>query len=410
MGRVRALMNLIERYIFRRAFSLTMTTLCITTAIVLITQVLLRVNILTESGESLGTFMMLALLLVPSMALIVMPFALLIGGSQVLNTMNADSELAVIEAAGGSNWLMAKPILIIAVGLTIVSLGLSLFVEPWCNRSLRDITNAASADLVHFAVQSGAFKKLQDNLYIQIGEELPGGDFGGIFIIDNRQPPKNIIYYAKRGSIQSFNDDDFLVMTDGEIQQKNTETGAISVVRFQSYALDFSNFGAASKGHSFHFPKEQSTAYLFHPDPNDIVYKTRPGLLRAELHRRFSDWLYPLAFGIITIYFAGGARSNREERLWSMAFAGLIALGFRAAGFVAVNNAGRTVEYAFVPYLVVLTPVVIFTVLIFLGKTTRGSQKWTDKLWDIFSRMQSRLSSLRPAADGSGRSGSGGVR
>lgn len=402
-------MNLIERYIFRRAFSLTISTLCITTVIVLITQVLLRVDILTQTSESLRTFMLLSLLLIPSMALIVMPFALLIGGSQVLNTMNADSELAVIEAAGGSTWLMAKPILIIAVGLTIVSLALSVFVEPWSNRSLRDITSAASADLVHFAVQSGAFKKLEDNLYIQIGEELPGGDFGGIFIIDNRDPAKNIVYYAKRGSIQSFNGDDFLLMTDGEIQQKNTETGAISVIRFQSYALDFSNFGAASKDHrSIHFPKEQSTAYLFHPDPNDPIYKSRPGLFRAELNRRFSDWLYPLAFGVITIYFAGGARSNREERLWSMAFAGLIALGFRAAGFVAVNNAGRNAETAFLPYLVALAPMVIFAALIFFGKTGGGSRKWTDKAAEFLSRFQARLSSLRSAAGGQGGSGGGG--
>jgi lipopolysaccharide export system permease protein len=403
-------MNLIERYIFRRAFSLTMSTLCITTVIVLITQVLLRVDILTQTSEALRTFLMLSLLLIPSMALLVAPFALLIGGSQVLNTMNADSELAVIEASGGSSWLMAKPILLIAIGLTLVSLVVSLFVEPWSNRSLRDITRAASADLVHFAVQSGAFKELQDNLYIQIGEELPGGDFGGIFIIDNRDPAKNIIYYAKRGSIQSFNDDDFLLMTDGEIQQKNTSTNAISVIRFQSYALDFSNFGAASKDRAFRFPKERSTAYLFHPDPNDPIFKDRPGLLRAELHRRFSDWLYPLAFGVITIYFAGGARSNREERLWSMTFAGLIALGFRAGGFVAVNNAGRNPETAFIPYAVALAPIVIFTALILLGKTARGSQKWTDKVGEIFFRLVGRFSSLWPAASGPSQGGNGGAR
>jgi lipopolysaccharide export system permease protein len=402
-------MNLIERYIFRRAFSLTMSTLCITTVIVLITQVLLRVDILTQTSESLRTFLMLSLLLIPSMALLVAPFALLIGGSQVLNTMNADSELAVIEASGGSSWLTAKPILLIAIGLTLASLVVSLFVEPWSNRSLRDLTRAASADLVHFAVQSGAFKKLQDNLYIQIGEELPGGDFGGIFIIDNRDPTKNVIYYAKRGSIQSFNDDDFLLMTDGEIQQKNIQTNAISVIRFQSYALDFSNFGSASKDRTaFRFPKERSTAYLFHPDPNDPVFKSRPGLLRAELHRRFSDWLYPLAFGVITIYFAGGARSNREERLWSMTFAGLIALGFRAAGFVVVNNAGRNSETAFIPYVVAVAPVVIFTALILLGKTARGSQKWTDKAGEIFFRFLGRLPSFRPAAGGSGPGGPGG--
>jgi hypothetical protein len=92
-----------------------------------------------------------------------------------------------------------------------------------------------------------------------------------------------------------------------------------------------------------------------------------------------------------------------------MALAGLVALGFRAAGFVAVNDAGRNPATAFIPYLVAIAPIVIFTILIFLGKTARGSQKWTDKVGEAFSRLQVRLSSLRAAAGGSGESGSGGA-
>jgi lipopolysaccharide export system permease protein len=401
-------MSLIERYIFRRAFSLSMATLTVTTAIVLITQVLLRVNVLTESGESIGTFLMLALFLVPQMVLVVTPFALLIGASQTLNTMNSDSELAVIEAAGGSNLLTARPVLTIAVILSVASLGLSLFVEPWCNRNLRDIINAASADLVRFAVQSGAFEKLDNNLYIQIGEQLPGGDFGGIFIADGRQPPMELIYYAKRGSIQSFNGDDFLLMTNGEIQRKNTETGDISVIRFASYALDFSDFSGTSGKHGYEFPKEQDTSYLLSPNPNDTIYKNSPGLFRAELHRRFTDWLYPLAFGLIAIYFAGNARSNREERLWSLAIAGVVALAFRAAGFVAINNAGRSPEFAAIAYAVPLAAIVVFSFLTIIGKTPRIAQSWFDRASELAAAVQRLNPFSRLAADGQGRGGPGG--
>src|SRR6185312_5217305 len=179
-------MKLIERYVFRRVLALSLTTLFATTAIVLTTQVLLRVNILTESGESLATFMKLALFLIPAMAMLVMPFALLI-----------------------------------AVAMTLISLGSSLFVEPWSNRQLREIISAASADLMSFAVQSGTFKRVSKNLYIQIDEQLPGGDFGGIFIVDLRDPQMQLIYYAKRGAIRTVDADNFLLMQQGEIQRKN---------------------------------------------------------------------------------------------------------------------------------------------------------------------------------------------
>ena len=84
-------MNLLERYIFRRTLSLSLMTLSATTVMVLITQVLIYVNLLTASGQAIITFFALAATLVPPMLNLVMPFALHIGATQTLNGMNSDS-------------------------------------------------------------------------------------------------------------------------------------------------------------------------------------------------------------------------------------------------------------------------------------------------------------------------------
>lgn len=370
-------MKLVERYIFRRSLTITLVTLCATTAVVLTTQVLLHVDVLTDSGESLLAFLKLSLMLVPNMVSIVMPFAILIGASQTLNTMNTDSELAVIEAAGGARSVTARPIILIGVILSLVALCNSLWLEPRSNHKLRDILNAASADLVRYAVQSGSFQKLQDKLYIQIAEELPGGAFGGIFLVDDRKLPDELIYYAKRGSIATVNGRDILLMQNGEIQRKNEDTGSVSIITFASYALDFSNF-SSSASDSFYFPKERPTSYLISPDPNDPIMKTAPWLMRDELHRRLSDWLYPLAFALIAIYFAGSARANRDERMWSLFLAGLVALGFRAAGHGGDNYAGEGGYFATLPYLVPLSAIVLFSLLIATGRKAWLSQSWID--------------------------------
>jgi len=57
-------MNLLERYIFRRTFVVSMITLAATTLMVLVTQVLLYVNLLTASGQALLAFFALAATLV----------------------------------------------------------------------------------------------------------------------------------------------------------------------------------------------------------------------------------------------------------------------------------------------------------------------------------------------------------
>jgi lipopolysaccharide export system permease protein len=380
-------MKLIERYIFRRVLALSLITLVATTAIVLTTQVLLRVNVLTESGESIFTFLKLALFLVPAMMTLVMPFALLIGATQNLNAMNVDSELAVIESSGGSNMLVARPVMLIALAMTLVSLGSSLFVEPWSNRQLREIISAASADLMSFAVQSGTFKRVSKNLYIQIDEQLPGGDFGGIFIVDLRDPQTQLIYYAKRGTIRTYDDDNFLVMQKGEIQRKSKASGAVSTISFASYALDFANFDAGGRKTRY-YPKERSTAYLFSPDPDDPVAKNVPALIRAEIHRRFSDWLYPVLFGLIAVYFGGTARSNRDERLWTLGLAVLIALAFRGAGFFVVNNSGKSLVYAFLSYAVPLSGIVAFGTLVLTHKSPRIAQAWFDRAGMLLEKVQ----------------------
>jgi lipopolysaccharide export system permease protein len=397
-------MKLIERYIFRRVLALSLITLIATTAIVLTTQVLLRVNVLTESGESLFVFLKLAVFLIPAMMTLVMPFALLIGASQNLNAMNVDSELAVIESSGGSNMLVARPVMLIAVAMTLISLGSSLFVEPWSNRQLREIISAASADLMSFAVQSGTFKRVSRNLYIQIDEQLPGGDFGGIFIVDLRDPQTQLIYYAKRGTIRTFDDDNFLVMEQGEIQRKTKASGAVSTISFTSYALNFANFDSGDRKTRY-FPKERSTAYLFSPDPDDPVAKHSPALFRSEIHRRFSDWLYPVLFGLIAVYFGGTARSNRDERLWSLGLAVLIALAFRGAGFFMVNNSGKSGVYALLSYAVPLTGIVCFGALVLLHKSPRIAQAWFDRIGMLLDRAQRFASPFVPA---SGRGDAGG--
>jgi lipopolysaccharide export system permease protein len=395
-------MKLIERYIFRRVLALSLITLCATTAIVLTTQVLLRVDVLTESGESLLVFLKLAAFLIPAMVTLVMPFALLIGASQNLNAMNTDSELAVIESSGGSNMLAARPIMLIAAVMALIGLGSSLFVEPWSNRQLREIISAASADLMRFAVQSGTFKRVSKNLYMQIDEQLPGGDFGGIFIVDLRDPQMQLIYHAKRGAIRTFDDDNFLLMQQGEIQRKNTQSGAVSTITFASYALDFATFDPGGRKTRY-YPKERSTSYLFSPDPDDPVVKHVPALIRSEIHRRFSEWLYPMLFGLIAVYFGGTARSNREERLWSLGLAVLVALAFRGMGFFVVNNSGKSVVYALLAYAVPLSGIVAFGSLVLFHKSPRIAQSWVDGAGMLVEKAQRAAAPLGFAWGRSGR-------
>jgi lipopolysaccharide export system permease protein len=377
-------MKQIERYIFRRMASLTFWSLTAATLLVMTTQVLIRIDVLTTTGQAFGAFMMLAATVIPSMVSIVAPFALLIGVSQVLAGMNSDSELVVVEAAGARPVTVLKPILTLSVLLSVLVLLISNFVEPWSNRKLYDVLAQAQSDLFSVAVRSGTFMKLEDGLHVQVNEKLPGGALSGIFLSDTRTEGTEAIYYAKSGVIRPAGDTDILLLIDGELQQRDLSNGQISIVTFSSYALDMAAFVPAGQN-AVRRPKERSTAYLLDPSPDDFYVEKAYFVIKGELVQRFSTWMYPLVFGLIAFTFLGKARSNRHEQFQNGAALAAIALGARGFAFYSVDEAGRSPALEILSYLVPALLIIVFGALAVTGRTLTVPKAWmhlTDRWFD----------------------------
>ena len=403
-------MKQIERYIFRRVLTLSVATLVTTTVIAMTTQVLLRVDLLSSTGQSVLTFLELAGLLIPPMMLVVMPFALMIGAAQTLSTMNSDSELAVIEASGGAGDLIARPILVIAVGMSIFCLIEATLVEPWSNRQVRQLLDRASADLFSAAVQSGAFHEVDDNLYVSVAEKYPGGQMGGIFLSDARDEGFEILYFSKYGKFAELDGSDVLVMTDGEIHRQDKDDGDLSIIRFENYALDLSLIGGRSGKPGRYKAKERSTAFLLNPDPNDKRYKKHPHQYKVELNKRLSEWMYPLLFGLITVYFLGRAHSNRHEQVWSVVTAVIIAFAIRGFGFFAADKSATSLVFSVLCYGVPIGGIILFAVLSATNWTFRAPKfliEWSDR---YLTGNGSLLATLRLWLSGAERADHGGAQ
>ena len=398
-------MKVIERYILRRTVGIFMATLLWVLAIVWTTQVLVRIDVVTSNGQSAATFFEIAWLILPSVIPIVIPFAVGIAVAQTLSTMNTDSELIVMSAAGSPRMAVMRPMIVLAVVASILSLVITNVVNPPSRQRMRALLAEARADLITTVIEEGAFQKVEDGLYIQIGERLPDGRFGGIFVADSREPGTELIYYAKEGATAEVDGNQLLVMQDGTIHRK-TE-GNVSVVRYSSYAFDLSQFTASGSTPNFG-PKDRDLAYLFNPDPNDWYQKKNPQIYRAEIHKRFSEWLYPLVFALIGLAVAGDSRSFREARIHPLLTAMTIALVFRWAGFFFVEKIETSAVYTPVVYLV---PLAACAIAVFFIATNRMMEL---PLWVIergqalWGRLQARALALRHRRSGFGGAAPGG--
>lgn len=357
-------MKILESYILKRTVMMFLTALLPVLAIIWTTQALMRVNLVTDTGQSIGSFLKLATLILPTIIPIVLPFALVIGITQTLATMNNDSELTVMDAAGSSRSIINRPVILLALLLSFVSFGIDNFVEPKVRLAAREMVATAYADLLSTVIEEKSFRKLEEGVYVQISERGSGRTLKGLFVADARNPANEMIYYSQRGAINEAGT--ALVMRDGQVHRKTPE-GDVSVIHFDSYTFDLSDL-TQQNGKPTLYARDRDLAFLLNPDPEDGHYKHDPAEFTAELHRRFTEWTFPLVFGLVSLVVAGGARSHRQARMHPMVSAMGFAFLIRWACFYAANNVALSPVFIGLMYLI---PAAAIGICIYLLKANR---------------------------------------
>src|SRR5690554_2171558 len=344
-------MKVLEFYILRRTVTIFFAALVWVLLIAWTTQVLNRIDFVSGGGQSALTFFTIAALLLVPVIPIVLPFAVGIAVAQTLATMNQDSELVVIGAAGSPRMTVIRPLMLIAIAASLLSFAINNTLEPYARQSLRSALSNANADIITSVAQEGVFYKIADDLFVQISERLPQGQLAGIFVADTRDKEAKYIYHAQRGATVEREPGSILVLQDG-ILQRQTSEGDVSTVQFDSYSLDLSQFTQReARAPTLHF-KDHYLPYLLDPDPRDRFTLSNPQLFRAELHMRLSEWLYPIVFALIGIAVAGDARSFREARLHPMITALGIGLLVRWGGFYSGGASETRPFFSFMLYAI----------------------------------------------------------
>ncbi|SCW28961.1 lipopolysaccharide export system permease protein [Rhizobium mongolense subsp. loessense] len=341
-------MKLLEVYILRRVGQMFLVALLPVLAIIWTTQVLQRINLVTDSGQSIGSFAKLATLILPSIIPVVLPFALVIGVTQTLTTMNNDSELTVIDAAGAKRNIIIRPILLLAAVISAFSFFVDNVVEPKAKTGARQMIAAAYADLLSTVIEEKNFRRIDEGLYVQISERLAGRVLRGLFVVDERDPAFDMIYYAREGAVDDTGTS--LIMRDGEVQRKARD-GNVSIIKFDSYSFDLSDL-TQNRGQATLRASDRDLGFLLNPDPADKDYIARPQSYRAELHRRLTDWVLPFVLALISLAIAGDARSHREARLHPMVTALTFSFALRWASFYAANQIDTNPFYIGVLYAI----------------------------------------------------------
>jgi lipopolysaccharide export system permease protein len=268
-----------------------------------------------------------------------MPFALLIAVCHTFNRMHTDSEIIVLEAAGAPRTVQIRPVLLLAghVGADAREFAVSRADRqpPVCATSstARPPTSSATPS------SSGLLPPHPAEPLHPVRRPAPDGDFDGMFIADMREPQSEFIYYANRGRVVSEGDTRLLVMATA---RSIAATHAPAKSRPSPSPPTHSTWPISpSRGTRTTSPRS-GRPEIINPDPEDVLFQQQPHRFRGEAHRRLTDWLYPFAFAMTALFFSVGARSTREEQIWGLTTAVGVAIAFRGAAFLFLNDAGRS--------------------------------------------------------------------
>ena len=258
------MMNLIERYILKIAFTGFLACLVALTGVIWITQALRELDLLTGKGQTLVVFFMVTGLSLPALVTVIAPVALFIATLYTLNRLNGDSELIVMSAAGMPPRLLLRPFLALGAFVCAIVAIMTIYLMPSSFQELRDLVTKIRADFVANMVKEGQFTTLDNGITFHYRERA-GDALLGIFMQDRRDEGKTIVYLAERGQTIESNGQAYLVLEKGSVHRQQPNSRDTSIVAFERYAVDLSAFNQEG-GDVVYKPRERTTVQLLFPD------------------------------------------------------------------------------------------------------------------------------------------------
>ena len=380
-------MPLISRYTARRILTLFPAGLLVLTGIIWSTQALQRLDLVTAKGQAFLAFFELTALAVPYLLTLLAPIAFVIAMVVVYDTMNRDSELVVIGAAGaGRLRLLAPAIVSAAVCAVVVTVG-AFWLGPLGLAKARVMITEIRADVVSSIVQPGRFIEIEDGLTVHIRDRTADGLLRGLLLDDRRSENTAVTYLAETGRVVETDGNTLLVMTNGSVQRMERPSNELTVVAFDAYAFDLSALDSGQVETTFR-PSERTLFELLQPlDPGDSYRAKRPEQFAIEIHDRLSQPLAPFVYALVVFLFVGDPRMHRQSRLAGIIAAGVSVAAVRAGVYGALLAAEQQPALAYLSYVLLAVVGAGAFVLIVTDRHITFHEAWSHALVALGARF-----------------------
>ena len=303
------------------------------TGVIWLSQSLRVIETVVNNGQAAQTLLEFSVLLLPEVMAIVLPVAAFGASLYAINKLFSESELVAMSAAGMSRLALARPIALFGGAVTLIMALNTMLLMPLAERSFREQIATLRADIANGLLFEGRFLNPAQGLTIYVRRSDGSGAMLGVFVHDARDPEVEITYTAREALLQRDAEGPRILMFDGSAQRAETESDAVSVLRFESLVFDLAPFMQAAEDRTLK-PSERYALELIAPTA-DQLGGFDLGRFVAEGHEQLSAPLYALALPLVAVAASLAAGFTRRGYASRVGLGAAIGIGLRLLGLAA---------------------------------------------------------------------------
>jgi lipopolysaccharide export system permease protein len=364
------LFSRIDIYIFRQLLFALVAVTSALVALIWLTQSLRFVELVVNRGLSLGVFLSLTGLLIPSFVAVILPITTFVVVQFVYQRLAGDRELTVMRATGLSPFALSRPALAVALLALGAGYALNLWLVPVSMTAFREYQFEIRNRMAAFLLQDGVFTPVSDDLVVYVRKRDPDGGLHGILVDDARVPNQPATILAERGRIVEGPTGPRVLLQNGDRQELDRRTGRLNILSFSENLVDLSQGGRTDE-QRFRDPSEMSINELLHPG-SELIYAHDAPKWRAEAHKRLAGPLTTLSFAMLALVSVLTGTFRRHGNVLRPLAAVLGVVALLAAGLAIGNLAARDSALLPLIWLQAVAPGAACAVVLFAPQLLRS--------------------------------------
>ena len=318
-------MKIITRYLLQDLLKPTFVALFVMISVIWLMQSLRFMDFIINRGLDVQDFVMLTILLVPSLLVVVLPIAFFIGVCFAMKRLIDDSELDALFAGGLTRRQIVNPALIAASIICSIGYINVFWALPLSKGHFKDIQHQLRSTQSVLLLEEGTFNQVTPQLTVFMKSRTPDGTLKNLLVHETTNPAQPVTWVAEEGQI--------VRTRDGRPQLVLTNAARLEVSNDRLFTLAFArstidlqtNFQAAAPRW-----READERTLFELLDRKDVPAHDANRFNAEIARRLLWPLSPLPMVLIAGLILIRAQKRRDAGTVGLGMAGLGALTYQA--------------------------------------------------------------------------------